>query len=59
MKLQFKLPFIIPSNNFSSIFKSSLKGRYSFASNIRVGETIFKNVCASCYVRGGLVVSKG
>ena len=29
------------------------------ASDTRDGETIFKNVCASCHVRGGLVVTKG
>ena len=39
--------------------QSSLRGRYTFASNIRNGKTIFKNVCASCHVRGGVVVTKG
>ena len=29
------------------------------ASNIRDGETIFKNVCASFHFRGGLVVTNG
>ena len=29
------------------------------ASDIRNGETIFKNVCAGCHVRGGTVVIKG
>ena len=26
---------------------------------MRDGETIFKNVCAVCHVRGGLIVTKG
>ena len=29
------------------------------ASDIRKGETIFRNVCAGCHVRGGSVVLKG
>ena len=29
------------------------------ASDLRDGETIFKNVCASCHVRGGLVITTG
>ena len=29
------------------------------ASNVRDGETVFKNVCAGCHVRGGSVVLKG
>ena len=29
------------------------------ASDIRNGETIFRNVCAGCHVRGGSVVLKG
>ena len=29
------------------------------ASDIRDGETIFRNVCAGCHVRGGSVVLKG
>ena len=29
------------------------------ASEIRDGETIFRNVCAGCHVRGGSVVLKG
>ena len=31
---------------------------YSFASNTRDSETIFKNVCASCHVRGRVVITK-
>ena len=29
------------------------------ASDIKDGETIFRNVCAGCHVRGGSVVLKG
>ena len=29
------------------------------ASDIRDGETIFRNVCAGCHIRGGSVVLKG
>jgi cytochrome c6 len=29
------------------------------ASEIRDGETIFRNVCAGCHIRGGSVVLKG
>ena len=29
------------------------------ASDVRDGETVFKNVCAGCHVRGGSVVLKG
>ena len=29
------------------------------ASDIRVGEIIFRNVCAGCHLRGGSVVLKG
>ena len=59
MKFLVKLPFIIALIILVVFFQSSLKSRYSFASNIRDGETIFKNVCASCHVRGGLVITKG
>ena len=40
-------------------FQNSFTARYSLASISRDGETIFKNVCSSCHVRGGLVVTKG
>ena len=40
-------------------FQNFFTGRYSLANNNRDGETIFKNVCASCHVRGGVVVTKG
>ena len=39
--------------------KKFFTGRYPLASNTGDGETIFKNVCASCHVKGGLVVTKG
>ena len=42
------------------IFQPSLQNRYLMASaDIRAGETIFRNVCAGCNVRGGSVVLKG
>ena len=40
------------------IFQSSLKGFYSFSSDVRDCENIFKNVCAICNVSGGLVLQK-
>ena len=40
-------------------FQNFFKGRYLLASDLRDGETIFKNVCASCHVRRGLVITKG
>ena len=54
-----KLPFIIVIIIFIIFFQNFFIGRYSLASNIRDGQDIFKNVCASCHVRGGLVVTKG
>jgi len=36
-----------------------LQNRYLLASDIRDGETIFRNVCAGCHIRGGSVVLKG
>jgi cytochrome c6 len=36
-----------------------LQNRYLMASDIRDGETIFRNVWAGCHVRGGSVVLKG
>ena len=59
MKSLLKLPFIFALIIFLILFQGTFKGRYIFASNIRDGETIFKNVCASCHVRGGLVLTKG
>ena len=36
-----------------------MQNKYLLASNVRDGETIFRNVCAGCHVRGGSVVLKG
>ena len=55
----FKLLFVIPVITLIIIFQTSLQNRYLMASDIRDGETIFKNVCAGCHVRGGSVVLKG
>ena len=55
----FKFLFIIPVVTLIIIFQISLQNRYLLASDIRNGETIFKNVCAGCHVRGGSVVLKG
>ena len=58
MKL-FKFLFVVPLIILIIIFQSSLQNRYLMASDIRDGETIFRNVCAGCHVRGGSVVLKG
>ena len=58
MKL-FKFLFVIPVITLIIIFQTSLQNRYLMASDIRDGETIFRNVCAGCHVRGGAVVLKG
>ena len=55
----FKLLFVIPVITLIIIFQTSLQNRFLMASDIRDGETIFKNVCAGCHVRGGSVVLKG
>ena len=55
----FKFLLVIPVITLIIIFQTSLQNRYLLASDIRNGETIFKNVCASCHVRGGTVVLKG
>jgi cytochrome c6 len=55
----FKFLFVIPVITLIIIFQTSLQNRYLFASDIRDGETIFRNVCAGCHVRGGSVVLKG
>ena len=55
----FKFLFVIPVITLIIIFQTSLQNRYLMASDIRDGETIFKNVCAGCHVRGGSVVLKG
>ena len=55
----FKLLIVIPVITLIIIFQTSLQNRYLMASDIRNGETIFRNVCAGCHVRGGSVVLKG
>ena len=55
----FKFLFVIPLIPLIIIFQTSLQNRYLMASDIRDGETIFRNVCAGCHVRGGSIVLKG
>ena len=55
----FKLLFVIPVITLVIIFQTSMQNRYLMASDIRNGETIFRNVCAGCHVKGGSVVLKG
>ena len=55
----FKFLFVIPFIILTIIFQTSLQNRYLLASDVRDGETIFKNVCAGCHVRGVSVVLKG
>jgi cytochrome c6 len=55
----FKFLFVIPVITLIIIFHTSLQNRYLLASDIRDGETIFRNVCAGCHVRSGLVVVQG
>ena len=55
----FKLLIVIPVITLIIIFQISLQNRYLMASDIRNGETIFRNICAGCHVRGGSVVLKG
>ena len=55
----FKFLFVITVTTLIIIFQTSLQNRYLMASDIRDGETIFRNVCAGCHVRGGAVVLKG
>ena len=56
---KFKVLFVIPLITLIIIIQTTLQNRYLFASDIRDGETIFKNVCAGCHVKGGAVVLKG
>ena len=57
----FKFLFVIPVITLIIIFQTSLRNRYLMlmTSDIRDGETIFRNVCAGCHVKGGSVVLKG
>jgi cytochrome c6 len=55
----FKYLLVIPVIILIIVFQTSLQNRYLMASDIRDGETIFRNVCAGCHVKGGSVVLKG
>ena len=59
MNFFLKLPYIFVSIILIIFFKFSLSNSYTLASTTRNGEAIFKNVCAGCHVKGGLVISKG
>ena len=54
-----KFLLLLPLITLIIIFQTFLQSRYLLATEVRGGETIFKNVCASCHVRGGSVVLKG
>ena len=55
----FKFLIVVPLITLIIIIQITLQNRYLLASDVRDGETIFKNVCAGCHVRGGSVVLKG
>ena len=55
----FKFLFLVPVITLIIIFQTTLQSRYILASDVRDGETVFKNVCAGCHVRGRSVVLKG
>ena len=55
----FKFLFLVPVITLIIIFQTIMQSRYMLASDVRDGETVFKNVCAGCHVRGGSVVLKG
>ena len=55
----FKFLFLVPVITLIIIFQTTLQSRFILASDVRDGETVFKNVCAGCHVRGGSVVLKG
>ena len=55
----FKFLFLVPVITLIIIFQTTLQSRYMLASDVRDGETVFKNVCAGCHIRGGSVVLKG
>ena len=54
-----KFLFVIPLITLIIIFQTSQQNRYLLASDAKNGETIFRNVCAGCHIRGGSVVLKG
>ena len=43
----FKYLFVIPLITLIIIFQTSVQNRYLMASDVRDGETIFRNVCAA------------
>ena len=55
----FKFLFVTPVITLIIIFQTSFQNSYLMASDIRDGETIFRNVFAGSHVRGGSVVLKG
>lgn len=55
----FRVLFVFPVITLLIIIQTSLQRRYLFASDLRDGETIFRNLCAGCNVRGGSVILKG
>ena len=55
----FRFLFLVPVITLIIIFQTTLQSRYILASDVRDGETVFKNVCAGCHVKGGSVVLKG
>ena len=55
----FKFLLLIPMVTLIIIFQTYLQSKFTLASEVRDGGTIFKNVCAGCHVRNGLVISKG
>ena len=55
----FRVLLVIPLITLLIIIQTSLQSRYLFASDQRDGETVFRNVCAGCHVRGGSVILKG
>ena len=55
----YRFLIVIPVITLVIIFQTSLQNRYLMASDIRDGETIFRNVWAGCHEWGGSVVLKG
>ena len=54
-----KFLFLISVITFIIILQQYYQSRYLLASDVRDGETIFRNICAGCHIRGGSVVLKG
>ena len=55
----FRVLLVIPVVTLLIVLQTSLQNRYLLASDVRDAETIFRNVCAGCHVRGGSVILKG